>query len=228
MGYTSGRSKRPIGIGIIDNDICAVEHITELVEATTQDCTVLWGTTQPVIGIQHCRYDTRKPHVVLIDMALDGITGDQVALAIRSTCPDIGIVCMTAYSPDRYAGMAVSSTAQTLLDKAMMRKHLPDVLHIVAAGGAVAVPEYGCTFPSIHEAVRLVPQTTSAASSLTDRERQIISLYARGFTSHEIGERLGITPATVISHRRHIKRRLHVSRWSEVIDIWQQIIEKFD
>ncbi len=52
---------------------------------------------------------------------------------------------------------------------------------------------------------------------LTPRERQVLSLVAHGYTSKEIGEKLGISPRTAETHRVNIGRRLGIRNVAQMV-----------
>ena len=52
---------------------------------------------------------------------------------------------------------------------------------------------------------------------LTPRERQVLSLVAHGYTSREIGEKLGISPRTAETHRVNIGRRLGIRNVAQMV-----------
>jgi DNA-binding NarL/FixJ family response regulator len=53
-------------------------------------------------------------------------------------------------------------------------------------------------------------------SSLTEREREVLSLIAEGLTNKQIGEQLGISPKTVARHRDNITQKLNLSSRAEL------------
>ncbi|HEX9285594.1 MAG TPA: LuxR C-terminal-related transcriptional regulator [Nitrospirales bacterium] len=55
------------------------------------------------------------------------------------------------------------------------------------------------------------------APRLTPRERQVLSLVAHGFTSRQIGEKLGISPRTAETHRVNIGRRLGIRNITQIM-----------
>ncbi|TLY38289.1 MAG: helix-turn-helix transcriptional regulator [Nitrospirae bacterium] len=52
---------------------------------------------------------------------------------------------------------------------------------------------------------------------LTARERQVLNLVANGYTSREIGEKLGISPRTAETHRVNIGRRLGIRNVAQMV-----------
>lgn len=59
-----------------------------------------WASNNPAHAIQECRFGVRRTNVILVDMALNGLTGAQIAARLRRDVPDIGIIGMTAYQPE--------------------------------------------------------------------------------------------------------------------------------
>ena len=59
--------------------------------------------------------------------------------------------------------------------------------------------------------------TRRATPRLTPRERQVLSLVAHGFTSKQIGEKLGISPRTAETHRVNIGRRLGIRNVAQMV-----------
>ena len=56
-----------------------------------------------------------------------------------------------------------------------------------------------------------------ATPRLTPRERQVLSLVAHGYTSKQIGEKLGISPRTAETHRVNIGRRLGIRNVAQMV-----------
>ena len=101
--------------------------------------------------------------------------------------------------------------AQALLDKSTLRSTLIDAIAAVAEGKHY--PE-DSAFPDVSDSTET---THSAAIHLTSAEQRIITLSMGHRTSRQIADELGISIATVFSHRRNIKRKFGVKEWHEVI-----------
>ncbi len=65
--------------------------------------------------------------------------------------------------------------------------------------------------------VTLTPVAVDGAVELSEREREVLVLVARGFTGERIGKRLGISAATVRTHVEHIRRKLGVRTRSQAV-----------
>ena len=97
MGRTGSTS---LAIALLDNDPFALRQISALITHACRDATVFWTTGNPAHAIQHCLYDERKPGILVVDMALDGLAGDEVCRLIRRQSQTIALLCVTSYPPD--------------------------------------------------------------------------------------------------------------------------------
>ena len=204
---TTGRTRR-LRIGVLDNDSCALEYIVAMLKQSTgseNNIADIWAYTKPAQAVQECRFG-QHTDILIIDMALNGLTGAQVAAEIRKISPDTGIIGITSYTPEVYEQALADAGAQALLDKSTLRSTLIDAIAAVAEGRHY--PE-DSTFPD--------ETTHSAAIHLTSAEQRVITLSMGHRTSRQIADELGISIATVFSHRRNIKRKFGVREWHEVI-----------
>ena len=109
-----GVSARAIRIGVLDNDPFALDAMCAMISAVSKDFRVMWSTGSPAVAIEHCHNPHTRPEVLVLDMALGGITGADVCRRIRRRTGGTGIVCVTSYSVDVYQREAIASGAQGL------------------------------------------------------------------------------------------------------------------
>ncbi len=150
------------------------------------------------------------PHVVLMDIrmpALDGLA------ATRLICSDPSlertrVLILTTFDFDEYVYTALRAGASGFLLKDTPRRELLSAIEVIARGDALISP--GITRRLIAEfASRQDPlEAPAALDELTEREREILALIARGLSNAEISERLVISPLTAKSHVRNILRKL--------------------
>jgi DNA-binding NarL/FixJ family response regulator len=150
------------------------------------------------------------PHVVLMDIrmpALDGLEATRLICA-DSTLEHTRVLVLTTFDLDDYVYAALRAGASGFLLKDTPRRELLHAIEVVAAGDALISPQI--TRRLIAEfAARRDPQTPPPAlEDLTDRERDILLLVARGLSNAEIAGRLVISPLTAKSHVRNILRKL--------------------
>jgi DNA-binding NarL/FixJ family response regulator len=168
------------------------------------------GEVTVVTALDVANWSTSRPSIVVLDLAggsdLSGVG------AIVDRVPLARVVVLS----DRDDGPLVLEAMRRGVF-GFVRK--PDGLHgltqtlsHIAAGERVVPPELERS--AVDELRRFARQAHAASAvqtPITDREREILELAAEGFTTHQIGRRLGISPRTVESHIAKLYRKLGVN-----------------
>ena len=149
-----------------------------------------------------------RPDVVLMDIRMPRVNGIDATRAIRSNgaLANVQVLILTTFDLDEYVYDALSAGAGGFLLKDAEPDEIVSAIHVVAAGDALIEPSI--TRRLIETFVAARPATPAALSQLTDREREILTLVARGLNNDQIGERLFISPATVKTHLARIMAKL--------------------
>jgi DNA-binding NarL/FixJ family response regulator len=149
------------------------------------------------------------PHVVLMDIrmpVLDGLEATRLICA-DPTLERTRVLVLTTFDLDEYVYTALRAGASGFLLKDTPRRELLHAIEVIAAGDALISPKI--TRRLIAEfAARRDPKAPPALAELTDRERDILLLVARGLSNDEIAGRLVISPLTAKSHVRNVLRKL--------------------
>jgi len=118
------------------------------------------------------------------------------------------VLVLTTFDLDEYVYEALRSGASGFLLKDTPRRELLHAIEVIAAGDALISPRI--TRRLIAEfAARRDPRTPPAAlAELTERQRDILTLVARGLSNEEIAGRLVISPFTAKTHVRNVLRKL--------------------
>ncbi len=152
-----------------------------------------------------------RPDVVLMDIRMPRANGIEATRAIRSN-PALGnvqVLILTTFDLDEYVYDALSAGASGFLLKDAEPDEIVSAIRVVAAGDALIQPSITRRLIETFVASR-PPAGAGAAdlSGLTDREREILTLVARGMSNDQIGERLFISPATVKTHLARVMAKL--------------------
>jgi DNA-binding NarL/FixJ family response regulator len=152
----------------------------------------------------------RRPDLVVCDLHMPHGGGLLVVERCAAICP---IVILTVSEAERDLLDAVAAGAAGYLLKTAPAGEIRAALLSAAAGEPVFSPSLAAFV--LREFRRLARTTT--ASPLTERERTVLQLVARGHRYSEIGAELSISPKTAENHVRNILGKLHLSRRSDLV-----------
>jgi DNA-binding NarL/FixJ family response regulator len=150
------------------------------------------------------------PHVVLMDIRMplmDGLEATRLICTDR-TLERTRVLVLTTFDLDEYVYTALRTGASGFLLKDTPRPELLHAVKVVAAGDALISPRITRRLIAEFAARRDPADPLPALAELTDREREILLLIARGLSNDEIAGRLVISPLTAKSHVRNILRKL--------------------
>jgi len=149
-----------------------------------------------------------RPDVVLMDIRMPHVDGIQ---ATREVASITRVVILTTFELDEYVFDALAAGASAFLLKAAPPEDLIRAIRVVAEGEALLAPSV--TRRLIEEfAKRPEPaaRRTRVLETLTEREREVLSEVARGYTNAEIAARLHVSETTVKTHVAHLLDKLEL------------------
>ena len=142
-----------------------------------------------------------RPDLVVMDIRmpdLDGIEATRL-IAADEDLAGVRILVLTTYDTDEHIVEALRAGASGFLVKDTRPAELLDAIRTVAAGEALLSP--GPTGRLIERFLRSPSApATGGPECLSDREREVLTLLARGLNNTEIGEALGLSPLTAKTH----------------------------
>ena len=156
-----------------------------------------------------------QPDVVLMDLAMPGLDGVAATRRIAESSPHIGVLVLTMADDDAAVFDALRAGARGYLLKGADRAELGRAIHAVAAGEAIFGPDVA---RRLLQAFAAGPPTRSVPfPELSEREREILELVARGLSNQQIVDRLVISPKTVRNHVSNIFGKLQVRDRAEAV-----------
>ncbi|WP_329119582.1 response regulator transcription factor [Streptomyces sp. NBC_01465] len=140
------------------------------------------------------------PDVVMMDIRMPGMDGIEATRRITAAGATPHILVLTTFDDDEYVYAALRAGASGFLVKDMALEEIIAAVRVVAAGDALIAPSV--TRRLIGEfASRPEPAPPGRElGAITEREREVLALVARGLSNTEISDRLHITVATTKSH----------------------------
>ncbi len=166
----------------------------------------------------------QQPDVALVDLVMPG-GGVEATREIRAASPSTQVVLLTSFEDARQIVAAVQAGALSCLLKDIDADALADTVRKAARGEAVLHPRIA---GKLVEALRNSSKPgNEALESLSQREREVLTLMAEGFSNQNIAERLGIGEKTVKTHVSNVLGKLDVSdRTQAAVYAWKSGLKK--
>jgi DNA-binding NarL/FixJ family response regulator len=150
---------------------------------------------------------TAQPDVVLMDIAMKGMTGLQAASRLREICPGVRVIILSMHAGEEYVLQALRAGAVGYLLKDAATGELELALRSVMRGESWFSPAVS------RQVVEGYVQRVGgepAADVLTARQREVLRLVAGGKSTKEIAFDLNLSVKTVETHRAQIMERLGI------------------
>jgi DNA-binding NarL/FixJ family response regulator len=187
---------------------------------TTRGIDVLAEAEHGLAAVHAARQ--HRPDVVVMDIRMPVMDGITATRRILDAGLPSRVLVLTTYDMDEYVYRALRAGASGFLLKSSPPDRLAEAIHVVAAGEALLAPSL--TRRLIAEYVRSpAPDAVQARlSELTDREREVLVLIARGLSNDEIAARLVVGLATIKTHVNRILTKLHLNARAQAVAVAYQ------
>ncbi len=150
--------------------------------------------------------ERERPDVLVMDVAMPGRTGLQVAADLRRRGLPTRVLMLSMYDQPEYVLESVKSGARGYLLKDSPPAELRRAVRAVFEGESFFPPAVAARLA----AARNAPPARSRLDVLTPRERDVLEGIAVGETNKQIAARLGISHRTVETHRESLMDKLNV------------------
>ena len=160
-----------------------------------------------------------KPHVVIMDLTMpggDGVSATKALIALEGAPK---VLVLTMHTEEEFLLPALKAGASGYLVKSSADRDLVDAIHAVMRGEMYVQQNAGRVLARGFTAKDPAGEERARFDKLTDRERDVLVLVARGYSAPEIGERLSISPKTVDTYKQRVNEKLGVAHRAEYVRI---------
>ena len=157
-----------------------------------------------------------KPDVVLMDISLPDFDGIEATVNIVKALPDIKIIAVTMHAEEVYLLKFLNAGGRGYIHKSAADRDLLKAIRVVMKG-EVFLSSDGVQVMA-NQYIQNDDSKETLPDVLSEREKQVLKLIARGFTSREIGEKLFLSPRTIETYRERIAVKLKLEHRSELVD----------
>jgi RNA polymerase sigma factor (sigma-70 family) len=154
-----------------------------------------------------------NPDVVLMDIAMPDINGIDATRQIHQEVPAAKIIGLSMHRSGEFVVSILKAGASGFLLKTCVSDDLTRAIRDVMANKTYLGSE---TASVVAETYLRRDGASTAADTLTPRQREVLQLYAEGLATKEIATRIGRSVKTIEMHRQHIMEKLQMHSLAEL------------
>lgn len=158
-----------------------------------------------------------EPDIVLMDITMPLLNGAEATMKIREQCPNVKVIALTGHRASAYLNEVLKAGASGYVLKQAAIDELIDAIHTVAKGGSYI--DSASRELMVHSPLDArVYKGEAQGKPLSQREIQVLSLVADGYTNKEIANELSISVKTVETHKANCMQKLDLKSRAELVD----------
>ena len=158
--------------------------------------------------------ESARPDVVLMDLVMQGMDGATATGLIRANCSYIQVIVLTSFKEQALVQGALQAGAIGYLLKDVNADELASAIRAAYAGKPTLAPEAA---QALIAATRLPAE--KVGFDLTEREREVLALMAKGLNNNQIAARLVISVSTAKFHVSSVLSKLGAASRTEAVAI---------
>ena len=193
---------------LICDDQELVREGLKAILGTDPDLTVVGVATDGLDALD--MVEAQKPDLVLMDLKMPVMNGVQATSLIRQKYPSVKVLVLTTYDADEWVFDAIRAGAGGYLLKDTPREKLIDAIRQTVAGRTPVDPGVAGKLFTQVAAPNLMPDST-LSRLLSEREKEVLALLAKGLSNGDIAARVFLSEGTVRNYVSSIFEKLGVS-----------------
>lgn len=159
----------------------------------------------------------KRPKVVITDVRMPIMDGIEATKIIKTKLPKTNVLALTMFDQSEAIKQMIDAGVTGYLLKNSGIKMLSKAIREVANGKTFFDPNVAFNFMNDYIDGEVCIGKPEKEITLSNREKDILQLIAKGYTSKQISTELFIAKTTVDTHRKNIKRKLNLNSASELI-----------
>ena len=148
-----------------------------------------------------------RPDAVILDIAMPGLTGIDVAIALRAELPASRVIILTVHEDRAYLRQLLEAGVAAYLLKRSAADELVRAIHAVVAGGLYLDPAIAGKVVG-GPARGMLKSHNGNPAELSERERAVLRLVAEGYSGKEITAMLAISVKTIETYKARAMEKL--------------------
>ena len=205
----------PIRVFIADDHTVLRAGLRALLDAQT-DMEVVGEAADGESAL--AQFEDLRPHVVLMDISMEGMGGLEATKQVKSRYPEIKVLVLTMHEDGHYLRQFLKAGASGYVIKRAADNELTAAIRAVHAGENYVHPSLATAL--VDDFLAPGPARADAASEadgLTEREREVLQLVALGYTNQQTADRLFVSVKTIETHRAHLMAKLGLRSRAELV-----------
>lgn len=158
-----------------------------------------------------------KPDVVVMDLSMPhGKDGLSATSELKKLMPNVNILILTMHDDEEYLFRAIQAGASGCILKSAPHDELMSAIESVSLGNAYLHP--AATKRLMEEYLGSIKDSQDTYHLLSEREKEVLTLVAKGYANKDIAEQLVISVKTVETHKGNLMEKLQMKTRPELVE----------
>jgi len=166
------------------------------------------------------RANELRPDIILLDISMPDVDGLEALRRMQADHVPGRVLVLTMHAENEYLFQVLESGGYGYVLKQGVDTDLFTAIRTVAAGDIFLYPSATALLLSRYREQKRAMEDTADDNhpdGLSDREREVLSLTAQGYSGQEIGDRLALSAKTVETYRTRVMRKLNLRHRSDLV-----------